>query len=205
MDIAADDYEERASEEKWFPVYDAIEDKVGSAKRVNGGFDALAAYRGPLPVVSIWQDGDAVMVSERRIMADPLDSDMYDEHFEALGQIAANMPKGFEADFECKPGKQTKYIGDKYVVAKEEERESGQAGVEAYVFYDAIETLRIVSVDSGAKLDEAEILGGTGSVDAYAGDDYIEVDFPAWALDYMVNAELGSVSRQERDQIESWK
>ena len=64
------------------------------------------------------------MVSERRVIADPLDSDLYEKHFDVLGQIAANMPKGFEADFDCKPGKQSKYIGNKYIVAKEESRNS---------------------------------------------------------------------------------
>ena len=35
------------------------------------------------------------MVSERRIMFDPLDSNFYEKHFDVIGQIAANMPKGF--------------------------------------------------------------------------------------------------------------
>jgi hypothetical protein len=127
MEIAADAYEERAAEEKWFPVYDAIEaakTKIAHIKSVDGGIDALASFSGDLPAVSTWQDGDAVMVSERRVIADPLDSDLYEKHFDVLGQIAANMPKGFEADFDCKPGKQSKYIGNKYIVAKEESRNS---------------------------------------------------------------------------------
>lgn len=41
--------------------------------------------------------------------------------------------------------------------------------------------------------------------DGAGADDSIRVDFPAWALDYWVNAEIGSVSRQERDQIEAWR
>ena len=107
MDIAADAYEERASEEKWFPVYDAIEAakaKVKGVKTVNGGIDALTAYRGVLPAVSVWHDGGSTMVSERMIMEDPLDSDLYEKHLDLLGQLAANMPKGFEADFGCRPG-----------------------------------------------------------------------------------------------------
>ena len=45
MEIAADAYEERAAEEKWFPVYDAIEaakTKIARVKSVDGRIDALA-------------------------------------------------------------------------------------------------------------------------------------------------------------------
>ena len=101
------------------------------------------------------------MVSERRVIADPLDSDLYEKHFDMLGQIAANMPKGFEADFECRPGKQSKYIGDKYIVTRDESRDSDQTGVETFVVYDAIETLRIVPAQSETKeqvrIDEDEL------------------------------------------------
>ena len=127
LDIAAADYEEREQEEKWFPVYDAIDAakaKTAGVKSVDGGIDALAASSAGLPAVSVWQDGDAVMVSERRVMADPLDSDLYEKHFDVIGQIAANMPKGFVADFDCRPGKSSRYIGDKYIVAKDETRDS---------------------------------------------------------------------------------
>lgn len=35
-------------------------------------------------------------------------------------------------------------------------------------------------------------------------DDYYEGDFPAWALDYVVNCEIGSVSRSEKQMIDGW-
>ena len=98
MKIAVADHEEREQEEEWFPVYDAIDAakaKAAGVKSVDGGIDALAASRAGLPAVSVWQEGDAVMVSERRIMFDPLDSNFYEKHFDVIGQIAANMPKGF--------------------------------------------------------------------------------------------------------------
>lgn len=88
MEIAADAYEERAAEEKWFPVYDVIEaakTKIAHVKSVDGGIDALASFSGDLPAVSTWQDGEAVMVSERMVIADPLDSDLYEKHFDVLG------------------------------------------------------------------------------------------------------------------------
>lgn len=35
-------------------------------------------------------------------------------------------------------------------------------------------------------------------------EDYYEGDFPAWALDYVVNGEIGSVSRSEKQMIDGW-
>lgn len=35
-------------------------------------------------------------------------------------------------------------------------------------------------------------------------DDFYEGDFPAWALDYVVNCEIGSVSRSEKQMIDGW-
>lgn len=202
LDTGSAEYDERKEEESWFPVYDL----VGDAR----GLD-----------VTMTEDGVMTVTAEFQLH-DPLDSEFYEDHDERLGRIAANMPKGFEASF-CRaddpaPGaKPSEYIGSKRVLGKAENRESGASGVEIYTDYDVAETLAIRKAGLGesaefnpddAKADDLDIAGDRYELEraeeASARGDFYEGDFPAWAVDYAVNAETGSVSRAEKAMVDGW-
>ena len=140
-------------------------------------------------------------VSHRYTLTDPLDSTFYTYHSPFLEDVKNSLPDGAFAEYKGESG--PKMIGTKFINGKDVERESDETGCEDMYWYDVTETLLVTSGPLSEGIDpdgEPQLpLGESG-----ADDDFIEVDFPAWALDYMVNAEIGSVSRSEKRQIEAW-
>lgn len=211
-DMRSSDYDDSELDRMWQPVYDAVE-KVASTVRCETRDDlvkvmdyrkiASGSSQADTYVVHFDSDGN-MLVQHRFVMINPDDED-FETPGPFVGRLAAALPPGFDAEYARadETGSRSKFIGDKMVVRR---FDAGQAvghlfGDDGVADYDVIETLVISPKKAVKPLPEHATL--EQPVDEADGDVYI-CDFPAWALDYVVNAELGSVSRQEKQMIDGW-
>lgn len=211
-DMKGSDYDEE-TELMWQPVYDAIDAAADDVRRETGedvtkvmDYRKLTATSTPDNSYAVRFDADGnLRVSYKFVMVDPDDEDFGVPHL-FIKKLCDEIPRDFilEYAYEDENGSRHKFIASKMVVRRfDPDASTGHLfGDDGTTDYEVVETLVVTPKEPVRKpvreTDAVEKPVKETDGDAYTGD------FPSWALDYVVNAELGSVSRQEKQMIDGW-
>lgn len=212
-DMKGSDYDEEI-ELVWQPVYDAIDAAADDVRRETGedvtkvmDYRKLTATSTPDNSYAVRFDADGnLRVSYKFVMTDPDDEDFGIPHL-FIKKLCDEIPRDFvlEYAYEDENGSRQKFIASKMVVRRfDPDMSMGHLfGNDGTMDYEVVETLVVIPKEHDKnplqEADDAEEQVAEADADVYT------CDFPSWALDYVVNAELGSVSRQEKQMIDGWK
>jgi hypothetical protein len=215
-DMKGSDYDEE-TELMWQPVYDAIDAAADAVRRETGedvtkvtDYRKLTATVTPDNSYAVRFDDDGnLRVSYKFVMVDPDDEDFGVPHL-FIKKLGDEIPRDFILEYayeDERGGSRQKFIASKMVVRRfDPDASMGHLfGDDGTTDYEVVETLVVIPKEQDKNpLQEADDANDAEEPVAETDTDAYICDFPSWALDYVVNAELGSVSRQEKQMIDGW-